>query len=521
MDDNFSIHLVSNVSTDIYPNNKPSQFSTLLADTVNLNNGDWEVAVKDIMYPSHVASTTEDDKLFVYETNQTKLRTLVPRKINAANNTVEPHKRYFTFNRPQWAALKKAKNGAEMVKILNNTPEGKKGIYQFEYHVKSRKMNLKINIKDFVITLSPLLSSYLGWSAKDIFYIGNYWAPRPIDDQPTATVPRRAYMAFYDLQYLKRTEHVLQVSVNESLQSVFSTEIFFDTLNTSSKEKFTFAYVPEKSSVYLSLENTIPADNRRIVFFAFDSETRDLIPSIYKIYGFDIPDINLRLDYQRRVRTFNPKKLTAATTAKLATNTITLTTWSLTAREEVITPLLSKEKVLTLEQKEFTAPMEFLSTLNKKKNDYNYEFTYDKEEERFALKVGKTHAIKMSDSLANILGFLHTRTLMVLNESKKADTFPLLHRAITDIYVYSNIVQEVYLGNVKAPLLLSCPFKRDGNYNNVTYIEFINPSFTTLNRNTLQQIDIDIRDAAGKSVPFLFGRTVLNLIFRRRRQVAL
>ena len=53
MDDNFNIHLISNVSQDTYPNNSP-KFVTLLSNEIALKDQGWEVGVHDIMYPSQL-----------------------------------------------------------------------------------------------------------------------------------------------------------------------------------------------------------------------------------------------------------------------------------------------------------------------------------------------------------------------------------------------------------------------------------------------------------------------------------
>ena len=524
MEDSFAVHLVSNVSTDIYPNNKPSQFSTLLADNINLSNGEWEVAVKDIMYPSHVASTTEDDKLYFHKTNRTKFRTLIPHAIDPQSRSVKPWKRNIRLNRTKWQTLKKAVNGNEMVKILNSPIESKtKNIYQFGFDAKKKKLTLSIKVADFIVTLDPLLSMYLGFEASAIYCAGDYWASRPIDDQPNASAPAQTYMQFYDLQYMNRTEYNLQVSVNKSLQSVFSTDIPFDIKDETNPPTFKFVYNPEDANVHLFADKNIvkkpPEGNRPIIFFTFDDAARKLIPSTKPFYGIYLPHIYTYPHYNSQLRSFTAAKVSTATTVKLVQQGIKLTIWSLAAREEILKPDLSTVDVVTLKSKEVADPKDFLPILNEKTSEFGYRFSYNKDEERFAVIAGKSHAIKMSESLASILGFTRTSTQVILNETKTADSFPLLHRAITDIYIYSNIVQEVYLGNVKAPLLLSCPFRRDGNYNNITYIEFMNPTFTDLNRTSLQQIDIDIRDATGKPVPFLFGRTVINLLFRRRQEV--
>ena len=96
-----------------------------------------------------------------------------------------------------------------------------------------------------------------------------------------------------------------------------------------------------------------------------------------------------------------------------------------------------------------------------------------------------------------------------------AAEFPILDRNIMALYVYTNIIDSIYIGDVKAPLLLTCPFKRSSK-TNVHQLEFLNPCFVPLNRTRINQIDIAIYDDAGTLVPFLFGKTNMSLEFRRR-----
>ena len=77
------------------------------------------MAVKDIMYPSHVASTTADDKLFFYKV--THPRNLIPRNIDARQNISKPFTRRLTIDRAQWMQYKKVKNGGAIAKALNET----------------------------------------------------------------------------------------------------------------------------------------------------------------------------------------------------------------------------------------------------------------------------------------------------------------------------------------------------------------------------------------------------------------
>ena len=54
----FIIELVSNASTDVYPDNSLSSFTNFLPEQVNLD-GDWEVALMEILYPSLYHNVTD------------------------------------------------------------------------------------------------------------------------------------------------------------------------------------------------------------------------------------------------------------------------------------------------------------------------------------------------------------------------------------------------------------------------------------------------------------------------------
>ena len=77
---------------------------------------------------------------------------------------------------------------------------------------------------------------------------------------------------------------------------------------------------------------------------------------------------------------------------------------------------------------------------------------------RFCLHIGETHHVEMSPSLSSILGFTQDdiQSAKKFNTKIKASLFPILDRGINNLYVYSNIVESVFVGNVKAPLMLTC-----------------------------------------------------------------
>ena len=58
----FTVELVSNASFDCYPNNTLSSFTNFLPEQINLD-GEWEVAITELSYPSLYQNIT-DGKFF-------------------------------------------------------------------------------------------------------------------------------------------------------------------------------------------------------------------------------------------------------------------------------------------------------------------------------------------------------------------------------------------------------------------------------------------------------------------------
>ena len=64
--ESFTIELVCNASSQLFPNNTLSSFTNFLPEQVNLD-GQWEVAVYEISYPSMYQNVTEGKFMFYDE----------------------------------------------------------------------------------------------------------------------------------------------------------------------------------------------------------------------------------------------------------------------------------------------------------------------------------------------------------------------------------------------------------------------------------------------------------------------
>ena len=95
------------------------------------------------------------------------------------------------------------------------------------------------------------------------------------------------------------------------------------------------------------------------------------------------------------------------------------------------------------------------------------------------------------------------------------------------LMIYSDIVEYNIAGDTKAPLLRRFPFISKlkggdiittGQYMN--YQTFSNLQFRPLLKNSFHSIHIDVRDASGEKVPFVYvGITRLVLMFRKSSNI--
>ena len=88
-----------------------------------------------------------------------------------------------------------------------------------------------------------------------------------------------------------------------------------------------------------------------------------------------------------------------------------------------------------------------------------------------------------------------------------------LQRGFYSLFVYCDIVEDVVVGDVKAPLLRTVNI--DGKdmvsriYHTVQYVSMQRCQFDT--------IEINIRDDTGRRVPFQRGKVIVTLHFRMRK----
>lgn len=527
MTDSFTVHLLSNVSPGLFPDNNASKFSTNLANELDLSEGEWEVAVRQIMHPTRIATTTEEDVIHVYKYKDVYRNILSLPSENVSS--LEEMGNVIDLSPP------KGKKPPDMLQHLLNTVNNsiwskEKEVLKLEYNEQLKHFIIHIFSSDIVVWLNDNTRKYLGFrEGHHAFEKGSSWAYTLFKKDVTPPKDLKLYLC--DLTTLEQETFNLLKSWDVNRREYCYRKIIPNKFKETLPQKdfvepfFSFGVFPHEGLIKMFQLQPFPEKfkkyEKKIAFIRFNSLVRSTLEmnDIYSMNDFK-PDIaetgNLILNVMKKPVLINETFDNSG--HYIALQSISVTFYYVSVMKELVRDLEEKPMIsITVNKdKEIEKPTEMVPLLNSMHDTYHYRFSYDVVTQRFEIFVGQKYAIQLSKSLSSILGFNSTEPFHS-NTSHRATTFPLMKRAITALYVYCNIVDAVYIGDVKAPLLLTCPFKRSDSFNIVHQQEFLNPCYVPLNRAHINQIDIAIYDDAGSLIPFLYGKTKLSLDFRRKR----
>ena len=454
---------------------------------------------------------TEDKKVLVYEYDyDERFKKLLPFPKRNSPQTLLNTGIKFNWNfrwRPK--NLTPETIEAKMVKfILDEINNDKKWnhIIKMDYKKKSKLFGIHLYHDDIVFVMDPGLCQLFGFK-RNCYTKGTYWAQSPLTRVILAKINNRTNLNAFliDLQAIEKQQETL-IQSKESDKIVF-TKTYEQQIKDGSENrtvKVSFGLHPQDGEIKIS----VPKDLSEILFFRFDDKTRRKL-NLERIYypgnkqRIKIPPILIRKGEKSVL-----DKIDSVTVDFFYLNLIEL------KRELKSKPSIALDVTMKCG---IERPEDLLPVLNKQSKKYMYEFDYDRTLKRFEIKLKNDYyVLGMSTGLAKLLGFDPNQKAYFFNHTYQGKQSPNLKKPISALYVYSNIIDSVYIGNVKAPLLLTCPFKRTDDTNIVNQLDFINPTYVPLNRQNLNQIDIAIYDDDGEIIPFAGGKTKLNLHFRKR-----
>ena len=356
--------------------------------------------------------------------------------------------------------------------------------------------------------------AYLGFKQQS-FYKGSHWSWTSFNENMIQ--PKTFEVMVHDIHALESQTHVMKRLSDEATGAVIA------TVKPPSERKLSLVVTVTSKELVIRVY-----DKDKYLLIQFDDGIADalLIEPFHilkpeehlKVIPLDANGEGLKMTEKELMSTINTEGNLQNQTdyKKYLSFKIYLSTL-----QAITSPGVDKTAMdfIELPQKtNFTTPRQFLRTLNSKSQKYKYKFSFSPTTARFHLVNNGNLCLRMSESLASILGFEAKDDYVFCEELYKATHPPLLHRGINHLFIYSNIVDSVLVGNSKAPLLLVCAFK-ESNHGMMIHQEFLNPTFVPITHSSIHQIDVLICNDVGEPIPFLYGKTVLTLQFRKRQNL--
>jgi len=135
---------------------------------------------------------------------------------------------------------------------------------------------------------------------------------------------------------------------------------------------------------------------------------------------------------------------------------------------------------------------------------------YNDTSKRVTVGLGPGAALFPFEGMAEMLGFPRRAIHNTQVAPFQADI-----RTIYSLYVYSDLVEEQLVGDVRAPLLRIVNV--EGENSDIITHAYNKPYFLPLKKREFDTIEIYIRDDTGQKVPFQRGKVIVTLAFRKRR----
>ena len=177
---------------------------------------------------------------------------------------------------------------------------------------------------------------------------------------------------------------------------------------------------------------------------------------------------------------------------------------------------------ITISPGHYSSVTDILTELDK--NDYTkkieqIDYQFNTLSRRTHITLPKQTKLDMNGSdIGRCLGF-DENSMLDNTQSGKEKSVVSYYIASTEniyksVYVYTDIIENQFVGNVRVPLLRVVPVT--SQYGDVCCIKYDKPYFIPLNRSTVQTIEVNLKDDTGNLISFEAGKSIITLQFRRK-----
>ena len=138
------------------------------------------------------------------------------------------------------------------------------------------------------------------------------------------------------------------------------------------------------------------------------------------------------------------------------------------------------------------------------------QFSFNDITKRMTARISDGASIYFTGYMGDMLGFEKNK---ILRKTEEAPYVSDLRLGKDALYVYTDLIARVPVGDVFAPLLRTVPLK--GDYGESISENFENVHYTPVASNEFDTIEIDISFSSGQQVPFQSGQITCKLHFVR------
>ena len=150
-------------------------------------------------------------------------------------------------------------------------------------------------------------------------------------------------------------------------------------------------------------------------------------------------------------------------------------------------------------------------TLKEASDKKNVTLSYSKITQKVTVDLDPGTILSMD--MSNILGFNNS----LVTTAREADSMVDMAQGFYALYVHTNVVKPCVVGDSVVPLLRLVPL--EGIHGDMVSKSFDNVQYVPVLHNEFGTVEVNIRDDAGRSVPFERGKVTITLHFQRRRPV--
>ena len=139
-------------------------------------------------------------------------------------------------------------------------------------------------------------------------------------------------------------------------------------------------------------------------------------------------------------------------------------------------------------------------------------FSYVANKRKVKINVPKGRFVLITGDIATTLGFEQD---MEIEKETISPYVADVNGGLSSMYVYTNIVDAQFVGDVKVPFLRIV--NTQGNYGDDVNVSFRYMQYVPIKVKSFETLEINTKDDKNKNVSFGFGKSIVTLHFKQSR----